>query len=60
MAQVKGVFPLTMPPILLGYAKDGRSTSKRLVPNSALKLFLTIDPLLPPLKSEDRERTPSH
>ena len=54
--EVKGVFPLSMPPILLGYAKDGRSTSKRLVPNAQLKLFVTVEPLLPPLKSEVRER----
>ena len=54
--EVKGVFPLNMPPILLGYAKDAGSTSKRLVPNSALKLFITVNPLLPPLKSEVRER----
>ena len=53
--EVKGVFPLSMPPILLGYAKDKRSLSKRLVPASALKLFITIDPLLPPLKAEVRE-----
>ena len=40
--EVKGVFPLHMPPILLGYAKDARSGSKRLVPNAALQLFITV------------------
>lgn len=54
--EVKGVFMLSTPPILLGYSKDARSTSKRLVPNSALQLFVTIDPLLPPLKASVRER----
>ena len=29
--EVKGVFPLSMPPVLLGYAKDARSTSKRVL-----------------------------
>ena len=54
--EVKGVFPLAMPPILLGYTKDSRSASKGLAPNSALQLFITIDPLLPKVKSEARER----
>jgi len=54
--EVKGVFPLVMPPILLGYAKDSRSTSRKLVPDAALKLFITIEPLLPPLKADTRER----
>ena len=54
--EVQGVFPLSMPPVLLGYSKDSQSTSKRLVPSSSLQLFITINPLLPALKANVRER----
>jgi hypothetical protein len=44
-SEVKGVFKLSMPPAILGYSKDKRSESKRLVPDSALQLFVTVRPL---------------
>ncbi|KAL1524398.1 hypothetical protein AB1Y20_019293 [Prymnesium parvum] len=55
--KVEGTFPLKMPPILLGYKKDKTSPSKKLVPNSGLALFVTIEPLLPPLRDTERERS---
>jgi len=55
--KLEGSFPLSrMPPVLLGYGKDRESSSRVLVPASALKLFVTINPLLPPPKDEERER----
>jgi coiled-coil and C2 domain-containing protein 2A len=55
--KLEGSFPLsTMPPVLLGYGKDSESSSQALVPSSALKLFITINPLLPLPKDEERER----
>lgn len=55
--KLEGSFPLSsMPPVLLGYEKDGESSSQALVPASALRLFITINPLLPPPKEEERER----
>jgi len=55
--KVEGTFPLTMPPILLGYQKDKDSNSTKLAPASGLALFITLEPLLPPLRETDRERT---
>lgn len=55
--KLEGSFPLsTMPPVLLGYEKDVESRSRALVPSSSLRLFLTINPLLPLPKEEERER----
>lgn len=45
--EVQGTFQLDMPPILLGYAKDDSSASKRLVPNSALRLYITVSASTP-------------
>ena len=54
--QVEGRFPLNMPPILLGYMKDAQSASTGLAPHSALNLFVTVEPALPPPKDTERER----
>jgi coiled-coil and C2 domain-containing protein 2A len=54
--EVKGVFSLDLPPILLGYVKDARSSSRKLVPNAALQLFVTINPLLPKLVEKSPPR----
>jgi hypothetical protein len=40
--KVEGTFPLTMPPILLGYTKDRHSNSTKLAPSSGLALFITV------------------
>ena len=59
--KLEGSFPLdTMPPMLLGYEKDSESRSQAFVPASALRTFLTINPLLPPPKEEERERLTTH
>ena len=55
--KVEGAFPLVMPSILLGYKKDEQSKSSGLVPNSALSLFITVEPALPPVKDTERERS---
>ena len=55
--KVEGAFPLVMPPLLLGYKKDEQSKSSGLVPNSALSLFITVEPALPPVKDTERERS---
>ena len=40
--EVKGVFPLAMPPILLGYAKDKQSSpNPSSMPSSALSFVTT-------------------
>ncbi|KAL3923902.1 MAG: hypothetical protein SGPRY_004076 [Prymnesium sp.] len=57
--KVEGTFPLTMPPVLLGYKKDVNSKSTKLAPASGLKLFITLEPLLPPMRDAERERTTS-
>ena len=56
--KVEGSFPLNLPPILLGYEKDDQSPSSKqqLVPSSALRLFATVEPALPPPKDKERER----
>ena len=54
--KVEGRFPLLMPPILLGYEKDEQSPSTGLAPASALALFVTVEPALPPAKETERER----
>ena len=54
--KVEGRFPLSMPPILLGYEKDANSPSTGLAPASALNLFVTVEPALPPPKDSERER----
>lgn len=58
--KVEGRFPLEMPPILLGYDKDDQSPSQGLAPASALALFVTIEPALPPPKESERERLSAH
>lgn len=54
--KLEGLFPLTMPPVLLGYEKEEsaltQEVSATLVPASAIKLFMTVNPLLPPFKEE--------
>ena len=49
---VQGLFQLTLPPVLLGYAKDDASTSAGLVPASAIKVSVSIEPMLPPPREE--------